>query len=74
MILFSSCLTHCIPFEFILIGVLVIAEIQQDDNSAESDDLFVCLFVLLIMIFNVALTIFQSYRYDVCCEAAYSDV
>ncbi|KAL3862084.1 hypothetical protein ACJMK2_008079 [Sinanodonta woodiana] len=32
-----------------------------------------CLFVCLIKIFNVSLTIFQSYRYDVCCEAVYSD-
>ena len=31
-------------------------------------------FVCLIRIFYVALTIFQSYHYDVCSEAVYSDV
>jgi hypothetical protein len=28
----------------------------------------------VIWIFNVVLTIFQSYRYDVCSVAVYSDV
>jgi hypothetical protein len=39
-------------------------------NGCMHGQWFVCLF----RIFNVALTIFQSYRYDVCCEAVYSDV